>query len=163
MVALDGNEQGRGIAEIIVHHDGQHTTGQLGLKAVQSVLDLTPHLILVVHIIVQFHHHDTHAVLRLRGGLLTVHLPISKEVALQRTSHLLLHLLAGGTRIDRHHHALTDGGMGEFVLRHDVHTVDAQHKQDANDEQRYRVMLQWPFQPIHLISHNVQYSMFNGQ
>ena len=82
LVALNGDEQSRGIAKIIVHHDGQHPTGQLRLKAIQPVLNLRPHLVLVVHIIVQFHHHDTHAVLRLRGGLFAIHLTKGKKIAL---------------------------------------------------------------------------------
>ena len=137
LVALDGNEQRRGVTEVVVHHDGQHATGQLRLKAVQPVLDFRPHLVLVVHVVVQFHHHDTHAVLRLRGGFCAIHLAIGKEVTLQWTSHLLLHLLAGGTRIHRHYHSLTDSCMREFVLWHDVHAVDTHHKQYAYDEQCY--------------------------
>ena len=135
LVTLDGDEQCRGVAKVIVHHDGQHPTGQLRLEAIQTVFDLRPHLVLVVHVIVQFHHHDTHAVLRLRGRLLAIHLTKGKQIALQRTSHLLFHLFRCSARIDRHHYTLSDGGMWEFVLRHDIHTVDAHHKQDANDEQ----------------------------
>ena len=99
------------------------------------MFNLGPYLVLVVHIVVQLHHHNAHTVLRLRDGLLTIHLTIGEEETFQRTSYLLLHLLAGGTRIHSHYHTLTDGGMGEFVLRHDVHAVDAHHKQDAHNEQ----------------------------
>ena len=44
--------------------------------------------------------------------------------------------------------------MGELIFGHHVHAIDSQHEEDADDEQRYRVMIQWPFQPIHLILHN---------
>ena len=148
LVALDSDEQSRGIAEVIVDHDGQHTAGQLGLKPVESVLYLRPDLVLIIHIVVEFNHHDTHAVLRLRGGLLTIYLAIGEEVALKRTSHLLFDLLAGGTRIYSHYHTLTDGGVRKLILRHDIHAVDAHHKQYADDEQCYRVMLQRPSEPI---------------
>ena len=114
------------------------------------MFDFAPHLVLIVHVVVQFHHHDTHAVLTLCGGFYTVHLTIRKEVTFQRTGHLLFHLLAGGTRIYCHYHTLTDSGMGEFVLRHNVHAIDAHHKQYADDEQCYRVMLQRPSEPTYL-------------
>ena len=65
LVALDGHKQGRGIAKVVVDHDGEHTRGELRLEVVQSVLDLTPHLVLIIHVVVELHHHDTHAVLRL--------------------------------------------------------------------------------------------------
>ena len=92
LVTLNGDEQCRGVAEVIVHDDGQHPTGQLRFEAIQTMLDLRPHLVFVVHIIVQFHHHDTHAVLRLRGRLITIYLTKGKKIALQRTGHLLFHL-----------------------------------------------------------------------
>ena len=101
------------------------------------MLDFAPHLVFIVHIIVQFHHHDTHAVLRGGGGLHTIHFAIRKEVALQGASHLLLYFLTGGTRIYSHHHTLTDGGVRKLILRHDIHAIDAHHKQNAYDEQCY--------------------------
>ena len=90
---LYGNQQGRGVAEVIVGYQGNNATGQRRLKQVQSVLDLTPHLVLVVYFVVQAYHHDTHAVLRGRGGLGTVHLTVCEEVSLQGFCHLLLDFL----------------------------------------------------------------------
>ena len=137
LAALNGYQQGRRVAEVVVDHDGQYACRQLRLETVQAVLDLRPYLVLVVHVVVEFHHGDTHTVLRRGGGLGPLHLTVGKEVALQGARHLLLHLLTGGTGIDGHHHALPDGGMGELVLWHDIHAVDAHHEQDADDEQRY--------------------------
>ena len=99
------------------------------------MLDLAPHLIFVIHVIVQFHHHDAHAVLTLCGGFHTVHLTKSKQIALQWSSHLLFYLLAGGTRVDGYYHTLSDGSMRKLILWHDVHAVDTHHKQDAYDKQ----------------------------
>ena len=159
LATLDGNQQGGGVAEVIVDHDGEDTCGQLRLESIQSVLNLAPHLILIVHIVIQFHHRDTHAVLRGGGGLGAVHLTKGEEVTLQRTRCLQFHFFRGSTWIDGHHHTLTDGGMGELILRHGVHPEDTHHKQDGDDEQCYRVIFQWPFQPFHLISHS-HYSLF---
>ena len=89
-----------------------------------------PYLIFVVHIVVELHHHNAHAVLRCGGGLFAVHLAVGKQISLQRTSHLLFNLLAGSSWIDGYHHSLTDSGMRELVLRHHVHAVDAHHKQN---------------------------------
>ena len=139
--ALNGDEQGRCVAEVVVHHDGQNARRQLRLKTVQSVFDFRPHLVLVVHVVVQFDHRDTHVVLRRSGGLRTLHLAKGKEIALQRTSHLLFYLLTSGTGIDGHNHTLTYSGMRKFVFRHDVHAVDSHYKQNADDEQRYRVVI----------------------
>ena len=55
--ALDGDEQGRGIAEIVVGHKGEYAGRQLLLKQVEAVLDLAPHLVLVVHVVVQINVH----------------------------------------------------------------------------------------------------------
>ena len=63
ILRLHRQQQGGGVAEVIVHHDGQHTTGQLRLEALHAVLELRPELILVVQVVVQFHLNDTHAVL----------------------------------------------------------------------------------------------------
>ena len=148
------NQQGRRVAEVVVGYQGQHATGQRRLKQVQAVLDFRPHLVLVIHFIVQANHHDTHAILRSGSRLCTVHLAICKEVALQGFCHLFLYLLAGSARIDGHHHSLTDGECRKLILGHHVHAVDTHHKQDADNEQRYRVMLQWPTEPRHLFFHN---------
>ena len=82
LVALNGNEQGRGVAEVVVDYKCQHTAWQLHLEVVQTMLDLAPHLVLVVHFIVQTYHHDTHAILRCGGGLDAIHLAERKQIAL---------------------------------------------------------------------------------
>ena len=130
LVALDGNEQSRGVAEVVVNYDSQHSRWQLRLESVQTMFDFTPYLILVVNIVIQLYHHNAHAVLRCGGGLFAVHLTVCKQIALQRASHLLLHLFAGSSRIYGYYHTLTDGGMREFIFRHHVHAVDTQNKQN---------------------------------
>ena len=82
LVACNGNQQGRGVAKVVVYDNGQHPTGQLSLIGIESMLQLTPHLILVVHVVVQAHHHDAHAVLRRGGGLGAIYLAKGKEIAL---------------------------------------------------------------------------------
>ena len=108
------------------------------------MLDLAPHLVFVVHIVVQLDHSYAHAVLRGRGGLCAVHLTVGKQIAFQRTGHLLFHLFSGSTGIDSHHHTLTDSGMRKLILWHHIHAVYAKHEQNQYDEQRYGVVLQRP-------------------
>ena len=68
--ALDGDEQGRGTAKVVVHSQSQHTAWQtLTLEGVESMLDFRPHLILVVHTVLQFHLAHTHPIAARRGGL----------------------------------------------------------------------------------------------
>ena len=117
------------------------------------MLDLAPHLVFVVHIVVQVNQHHAQPVLRRGGGLRTPHLTIGEKETLQGTRYLLFYLLGRSTWIDGNDHTLTDGGLRKFVLRHVVHAEDTQDKQDAYDEQRDRVVFQWPLEPVHLL-HN---------
>jgi len=48
---------------------------------------------------------------------------------------LLLHLFAGGTRIDGDDDALPYGERWEFVLWHHVHSIDAEGKEYAHDKE----------------------------
>ena len=82
------------------------------------------------------------------GGLDAVHLLKGEQVALQGARHLLLHLLGGSARIDRHHHTLTNGECRELILGHVVHAEDAKHKENADEQQRDGVVLERPFYPI---------------
>ena len=135
--ALDGNEQGRRVAEVVVGKKGDDARGQRRLEEVEAVLDLRPDLILVVDLVVEAHHDDAETVLRRGARLGAAHLAEGEQVALEGLGHLGLHLLGRGTRVGSYHHTLTDGECREFVLGHDVHAVDAQYEQDADDEQRY--------------------------
>ena len=51
LLALYGNEQGRSVSEIVVGNQRQHTAWQTLLVEGQTVLDLAPHLVLVVHFV----------------------------------------------------------------------------------------------------------------
>ena len=59
---LESDEQGRGIAEIVVGNQTQDTRRQLLFEEVKSVLNLRPDFVAVVDVIVQFHKHIDHAV-----------------------------------------------------------------------------------------------------
>ena len=49
VLGLDGDQQGRGVAEIIVDHHRQHAGWQLHLEILKPVADFGPDLSLVVH------------------------------------------------------------------------------------------------------------------
>ena len=111
------------------------------------MLDLAPHLIFIIHLVVQSYHHDTHPVLGCGGSLGTIDLSIGEQVTLKGSGHLLFHLFACCSGIYCDHHTLTDGEGGELILRHHIHTIDTQHEQDTYDKERYGVVFQRPFQP----------------
>ena len=151
---LDGDEQGAGVAEVVVGHEGQHALRQLLLEEGEAVLHLAPHLVLVVDVVVQPDHDHAHAVLGRRRGLLAVDFLIGEQIALQRTGHLLLHFLCRGSGIDGHYHALADGEGGEFVLGHDIHAIDAHQEQQHGEQQRDGVVVERPAQPLHSLFHS---------
>ena len=153
LLAFDGDEQGRGVAEVVVGHECQHARRQALLVEGQAVLDFRPHLVFVVHFVVQVDEHHRHAVLRGRRGLRAVHLAISEEVALQRARHLFFHLLARRTGIDGHHHALSDGEWRKLVLRHDPHAIDADAEEDGNEQERNLIVVEWPGDPLGILCH----------
>ena len=62
ILRLHGQQQGRGVAEVIVHLNGQHTIGQLGFEALHAVLELRPELILVRQVVIQLYLNNTEAV-----------------------------------------------------------------------------------------------------
>ena len=93
LVACQGNEKRRGISKVIVGHQCQHSTWEARLKQIESVLDFTPHFILIVHLIIQAHHDDALTILGGGCSLHAIHFLIGEEVALQRLGHLLLYLL----------------------------------------------------------------------
>ena len=154
LLALNGDEQGRGIAEVVVGYQCQHTRGQALLVECQAMLDFRPHLVLVVHLVVEVDEHHRHAILRCRRSLRAVHLAIGEEIAFQRARHLLFHLLTRGTRIDGHHHALTDGERRELVLWHHPHAVDADAEEDGNEQERNLIVVEWPTDPLGILCHN---------
>ena len=150
-LALDGNEQGRGVAKVVVGHQCQHARGQALLVERKAMLDFRPHLVLVVHLVVQVDEHHCHAVLRRRCGLGAVYLAIGEEIALERARHLLFDFLAGGTRIDGHHHALADGERWKLVLGHHPHAVDADAKEDGYQQERNLIVIEWPGYPLGIL------------
>ena len=152
--ALDGDEQCRGITEIIVGYKCQHTTWQTLLEKCQSVFDFTPHLIFIVHLVVQPDHHQAHTVLGGCRSFLTVYLSVSEQITLQRPCHLFLHFLGSSARIDSNDNPLANGKRRELVFWHDVHAIDAQRKKNDDNQKRYRIMFEGPFQPIYLLLHH---------
>ena len=121
LVALHGDEQGAGVAKVVLGHQCQHTLGQGGLELVQSVLHLAPHGGEVVLVLVELHHHYAHAVLACGVGLATVHLLVGEDIALERTCHLLLYLLGRSTWHHGNHHTLAYGKGWKLVLWHHIY------------------------------------------
>ena len=134
-VRFEGDQQRRGVAEIVVGHHGRDTRRQLHLERRQPVLDFRPYLVLVVHIVVQLDHHVTHAVLRRGGGLRTLHLLVGHQELFERLRQLLFDLLGRRPGIDAHDDALPDRVLGELLLGNARKGVDSEHEQAAHDQE----------------------------
>ena len=132
-VAFHSDKQRRRVAELVIDDHIRHALRQGGLERVQPVLDLAPHFILVVHVVVQLHHDAANPVLARAGRLGTVHLLEGEQVAFERPYELLFHLFAGGSRIDAHHDACPQGEIGKFRFRHLVQSVNAENEHQPHD------------------------------
>ena len=155
LVALHGDEQGAGVAKVVLGHQCQHTLGKGGLELVQSVLHLAPHGGEVVLVLLELHHHYAHAVLAGGVGLATVHLLVGEDVALQRPCHLLLYLLGRGTRHHGNHHALAYGEGWKLVLGHHVYRPQAKGQKQCREKGRYLIVVDRPCYPTAVLeSHN---------
>ena len=152
---LNGDEQGRGVAEIVVGHQRKDSLRQTLLIEGESVLDLAPDLIFVVDVIVQVDEHHRHTILGSGSGLGTLHLGISEKETLQRARHLLLYLFGRGAGEDSDDHPLTDGEGRELILRHDVHPIDAYAEENDNDEQGNAIVLEGPGEPAFNLFHGL--------
>ena len=104
-----------------------------------------------MYVVVESQLHEAQSVLRCGGGLGAVHLFKCKEIAFEGARHLLFHLLSGGSGINGHHHTLAYDELWELVFRHYVHAEYSHDKQQQYDEQRDRVVLQRPANPIYVL------------
>ena len=91
------------------------------------MFELAPEGIAVLHVIVEFHEHNQHAVFALCISLLLVHLLVSEDKILQRFSHPFFHFIGCGTWINSHAGTLTNSELWHFLLWHDT---DAQYAQE---------------------------------
>ena len=142
-------QAGAGVAEVIVRDEGYYALRQLLLEVVQTVFDLRPYLVLVVHVFAQIDHHHAHAVHACGGGLFAAYLLEGKEVAFERACYLGFYFFACGTGIDGNDHPLSDDVGWEFVLRHHIHTVKAEEGEQRYQQCRYLEVLEWPCHPTH--------------
>ena len=147
LVALHGDEQSAGVAEIVLDHQGHDTLGQRGLEVVQSVLHLAPHGGEVVLVFLELHHDDAHAVLAGRVGLAAVHLLVGEDIPFQGACHLFLYLLGRGARHYGNDHALPYGEGWELVLGHHIHGPDAEGQKQGRYEGRNLIVLDGPRYP----------------
>ena len=126
LLALYGDEQGTGIAEVFVDDQCQHTSRQAALESVESVFDFAPHLVFLVDVIVHLHHHHTHSVAACGGGFLSVHFLICEHVSFQWSCHLCFNFLACGSGHHGDNHALSHHKRRKFVLGHHVESVHSE-------------------------------------
>ena len=128
------------------------------------MLNLAPHFIFVVHVVVQSQHHNAHTVLRSGRCLLAIHLSVREKIAFQRFCHLLFHLFGCGSRVNRDDHTLADRERREFVFWHFIHAKQSQHEQNNDDEQCNGVVFQRPADPIHSsLIHNKELCTMNNE
>ena len=129
---VKGHQHGRRVAEIVYHHQGQHTSRQLTFEVLQAMTYLRPHLGLIHHAVVQLHVYIHHTLLRVAVGAALAQLLKGEKVVLKRGGDLLLHLIAPRTGVDRSNNALTNDKLGELLLVHPVKTIDAQDHQQCD-------------------------------
>lgn len=134
-VGLERDEQRRGVAEIVVGDQRDDSGRQLGLERGETVLDLRPHFVLVVDIVVEFDHDVAHAVLRRGGGLAALDLLVGHQELFERPGQLLFDLFARGAGIEADDHALPDRVFGELLLGDARQGVDAEDEEAPHDEE----------------------------
>ena len=113
---------------------GDYSCRQRGLERLQTVLELAPECVAVLHVVVEFEKDYQHAVLALRVGLLLVHLLVSEDEVLQRFRHTLFHLCRCGSGIDSHACSLAHRELRHLLLRHDGESGHAQYYEHAYEE-----------------------------
>ena len=133
LIALQRQQDTARVAEIVNHDNRQQSRRQLHLlHDTHSAADLRPRLVGVHHLRSKGGKYIAHAILAQAVRLALVYLGESKQVLLNRFSHLLFHLLRRGTRIDTHNQTQTDGHLREFILVHPAQGKDAKHHQHRN-------------------------------
>ena len=148
VLALHRYEQGGGVSEVVHHLDGEHVARQLRLEVGHAVLELAPELVLVVHVVVEFHLYVGYSVAAFREGLGLLHLFVSEDVVLQWLCYLLGHLVrrhAGGYR---HDYALAHGEVGKLVFPHARQAVYAEGYEAAEYEDDYLPVVHRPFNEV---------------
>lgn len=132
---LQGDQQGGGVAEVVVHDEGEYAGGKLHFEAGDAVLDLGPHFVFVVDVVVQLDHDVDDAVLREGVGLGFLDFFVSEEEAFEGLGKLLFDFGGGGAGVDPHHEALPDGEGGKFLLGHHPQPVDAECDEKSDDQE----------------------------
>ena len=129
-VTLHGDEQRRGVAEIIDESGLEDTGRHLGLlQERQSRTDLRP-CFLVIDVDEAQHDIDIRdAVLGDAVGQLFVHHLKGVDVVLEREGNLLLHFARRSPRIERDYETLTDGKLRELIFVHPRQGPDAESHQ----------------------------------
>ena len=93
LLAFNRDEQGRCVGYVIHSLQGKHARRQGGFEGLQSMLELAPEGIPILHVVVEFEEYYQHSVLALGVGLLLIHLLVSEDEILQRLCHTLFHLV----------------------------------------------------------------------
>ena len=126
------DEQRGDLAEIVQHHDGQHTGGQGQLGGLEAEFDLGPDFILGPDRRGQVHQQIADPILGRRLERGAVHFLAGEQDVLQRFGHLVAHLLRRGAWVNGRDHTLLDLEGREFVPIHPEKAYHADHKQERH-------------------------------
>ena len=163
LVALHGDEDGRRVTEIIDERSLQHTGRHLSLlQKRQPRTYLIPR-----HLIIDIRHAQHHidirnAVLGDAEGEFLIHRLEGVDIVLQRYRHLLLHLIGGSTRVERHDESLPDGELRKLIL---VHPRQGPYtKGHQTNEQRHHDSVM-PHGSFYVLTRfqSIQFSVFSFQ
>lgn len=135
LVGFERDEQGRGVAEVVIGHQGHDPRRELRLERGQAVFDLRPYLVLVANVVLQFDQDVAHAVHRGRSGLGPLDLLVGHQELLEGTGQLLLDLLARRPGIDPHDDTLTDRELGKLLLGNMDQSEDSEQEQAPDDQE----------------------------
>ena len=148
ILTLHGDKQCRRIAKIIQDLQGKHIGWQLRLERGDAMLELTPELILIIHLIVQLHLNIHYPIPVGRESFLLLYLLVAENVILQRLRHPLHHLLRGIAGCHCHHHSLTHRKIRELILSHLGKAVYSQCHQTAYHQNDNLAIMHCPFYRI---------------
>ena len=117
------------------------------------MLDFTPDFVFVVNVVVEGDHHDAQAVLGCGRGFFAVDFLKREKISFEGPRHLGFYLFAGCSGIDGGYDSFTDCKRRKFILWHIVHPEYSEEEQDADNEDRYWIMLKRPAEPGRFLSH----------
>ena len=158
LVALDGEEQGRSVAEVVDDRCGQYALRQVGLlEQFQSLAHARPSHLGVFGVVDQRDEDEQHTVFGLRIGLGLVHVTEGEQVLLDGLGHPLFDFVGGGTGVDDGYHANADGHVGELVFLELGQGEETKHNNDGHEEEHEFVVPHRAFNDISFLSHSIRF------